>query len=94
MRKTKKDYRKNITYSTLKKMREDAGIKVLYGEGPSKDKCVMMPDTFPDPVLTRCCLGHEAVHILSRLDDDGTTAEHRRNETVCDLIGNYLYQLA
>lgn len=102
------DYRQGQVYRTLEGIIENAGIKVEYGLVPDDaidgaiwaradaDR-IMMPlngDAFPDEETACVILGHEAGHILSRLDSVDAPAERRKNEAVCDLVGCYLYELA
>lgn len=104
------DYKQGQVYRTLEGIITDAGIKITYDSVPddSIDGAIwaraatdadeiLMPsesEAFPDEETACLILGHEAGHILSRLDSPDIPSERRKNEAVCDLIGYYLYELA
>ncbi len=102
-------YRDDGVYLALEQIIKSAGVSIVYTSVPddcidgaiwarsdSDARMIMMPDTdeFPDAETACVILGHEMGHILSGLDSPDESAERRKNEAVCDLIGYYLYKLA
>ena len=99
-----KDYKSNPEYKALETILKNAGMTIIYqdvSDGARSDyesMSIVMPeapDAFPNIQVACATLGHEAGHILTRLDSvDWPPEERIRNEAICDLIGVYLYKLA
>lgn len=95
------NYRDDVTYKTLERIIQDAGVIVRYEDVPdniyarTRDSLISMPREADMDAITACIvLGHEMAHILTGLYTADDEPSHTINEATCDMIGSALYKLA
>ena len=102
-------YTSDLVYRALENLCDNAGIRVVYTHVPDdaikgelwaranqQARLIEMPndDCFESPIQAALVLGHELSHIVAEIDSVDDYALSPLHESMCDMLGSFLYKLA
>ncbi len=102
-------YTSDPVYRALENLCDNAGVRVVYTHVPDdaikgalwaradqQARCIEMPneDCFESPIQAALVLGHELSHIVAEIESVDDYAQSPLHESMCDMLGSFLYKLA